>query len=71
MPELKYQDITEKIIGTSVEVHKFPGNGFQEVICQRALAYELTQAGLSYAIEIEREIFYKEMVQSQEEQILL
>ena len=38
--DLKYKDITEKIIGASFEVHKFLGNGFPEVIYQRALAYE-------------------------------
>ena len=53
MPKLKYKDITEKIIGASFEVHKFLGNGFQELIYQRALAWELAQAGLSYAKEIE------------------
>ena len=51
--ELKYKDITEKIIGASFEVHKFLGNGFQEVIYQRALAWELAKAGLSFAREIE------------------
>ena len=61
MAELKYKDITEKIIGASFEVHKFLGNGFQEVIYQRALAWELAQAGLSYARETEQDIFYKEM----------
>lgn len=59
--ELKYKDITEKIIGASFEVHKFLGNGFQEVIYQRALAWELSNAGLSFAREIEQEIFYKEL----------
>ncbi len=59
--ELKYKDITEKIIGASFEVHKFLGNGFQEVIYQRALAWELSQAGLSYVREIEQEIFYKRL----------
>ena len=63
MPELKYKDITEKIIGASFEVHKFLRNGFQEVIYQRALAWELAQAGLSYAREIEQEIFYKELLE--------
>ena len=63
MPELKYKDITEKIIGASFEVHKFLGNGFQELIYQRALAWELAQAGLSYAREIEQEIFYKELLE--------
>lgn len=51
--ELKYKDITEKIIRASFEVHKFLGNGFQEVIYQRALAYEMQCAGLEFAREIE------------------
>jgi len=63
MPELKYKDITEKIIGASFEVHKFLGNGFQEVIYQRALAWELSQAGLSFAREIEQDIFYKKLIE--------
>ncbi len=58
---LKYQDITQKIIGASFEVHKFLGNGFQEVIYQRALAYELHQAGLTFAREIEQQIYYKNL----------
>jgi hypothetical protein len=43
MADLKYKDITEKIIGASFEVHEFLGNaclpvrqGFQEVIYQSA-----------------------------------
>ncbi len=58
--DLKYKDITEKIIGASFEVHKFLGNGFQEVIYQRALAYEMKRAGLEFVREIEKEIFYKD-----------
>ena len=58
---LKYGDITEKIIGAAFEVHKFLGNGFQEVIYQRALALELARAGLTFAREVERDIFYKEL----------
>jgi len=61
MAELKFKDITEKIIGASFEVHKFLGNGFQEVIYQRALAWEFSQAGLSFSREIEQDIFYKEL----------
>lgn len=59
---LKYADITNKIIAAAFEVHKFLGNGFQEVIYQRALAYELQQAGLTFAREIEQDIFYKDLV---------
>lgn len=62
--ELKYKDITEKIIGASFEVHKFLGNGFQEVIYQRALAYEMRKSGLEFEREAEKYLkilrkFYK------------
>jgi len=59
--EYKYQDITHKIIGCAMEVHKFLGNGFQEVIYQRALVYEFHKAGLAFQREIEQDIFYKEL----------
>ena len=58
--QYKYSDITAKIIGASMEVHKILGNGFQEVIYQRALAKEMNLQGLSFAREFEMPIFYKE-----------
>lgn len=58
--DLKYYDITEKIIGASFEVHSFLGNGFQEVIYQRALSVEFEKAELSYEREIEQHIYYKD-----------
>lgn len=61
MPHLKHKDITEKIIGAAFEVHKFLGNGFQEVIYQRAVAWELSEAGLDFAREIQQEIYYKNL----------
>jgi GxxExxY protein len=59
--EFKHKEITEKIIGASFDVHGFLGNGFQEVIYQRALAYEMAQRNLSFEREIEQEIFYKNL----------
>ena len=61
MQQFKYTDITEKILGASFEVHKFLGNGFQEVIYQRALAFELNKLQLSFVREIEQDIFYKDL----------
>jgi GxxExxY protein len=58
--QYKYSDITAKIIGCAFEVHKILGNGFQEVIYQRALAKEMALQGLSFAREFEMPIFYKE-----------
>ena len=57
--QYKYSDITSKIIKCSMTVHSELGNGFQEVIYQRALAKEMSLQGLSYSREHEMKIFYK------------
>lgn len=59
--DLKHKEITEKVIGASFDVHGFLGNGFQEVIYQRALAFEMSQRDLNFQREIEQDIFYKEL----------
>jgi GxxExxY protein len=61
MERLKHSDITEKIIGAAFDVHSFLGNGFQEVIYQRALAWEMSQRNLEFEREIEQDIFYKDL----------
>jgi GxxExxY protein len=54
--EYKYSDLTEKIIGCAMSVHRILGNGFQEVIYQRALAIELELAGIKFQREFEMPI---------------
>ncbi len=58
----KYSEITSKIIGCSMEIHNILGNGFQEVIYQRALEYEMKLHQLYFAREFEMSIFYKEQL---------
>ena len=57
-PQYKHSDLTSKIIGCAMKVHSILGNGFQEVIYQRALAIEMKSAGLSFAREMEMPIYY-------------
>ncbi len=57
--QYKYSDLTGKIIGCAMEVHKILGSGFQEVIYQRALEIEMTLQGLSFSREHEMPIFFK------------
>ncbi len=38
-----HKEITQKIIGCAMKVHSILGNGFQEVIYQRALEIELKE----------------------------
>lgn len=59
MAEFKYGDITEKIIGASFRVHSALGNGFQEVIYQRALEIEFKILPLNYSREFEMPIYYR------------
>jgi GxxExxY protein len=51
--------LTRKIIGCAMEVHNVLGNGFQEVIYQRALAAEMTARALEFSREHEIPIYYK------------
>jgi GxxExxY protein len=55
----KYSDLTEKIIGCSMRVHNILGNGFQEVIYQRALAIELKKLNINFDRELEMPIMYE------------
>jgi GxxExxY protein len=57
--EYKYSDITRKIIGAAMKVHSTLGNGFQEVIYQRALAIEMVEQGLTFQRELEMQIYYR------------
>ena len=56
--DYKYSDITHKIIGAAMKVHSTLGNGFQEVIYQRAMVIEMTKQGLTFQRELEMQIYY-------------
>jgi GxxExxY protein len=53
---LLYRDLTERVLGAAIEVHKSLGPGFLETIYETAFAVELNFLGIAYerqkAIEI-------------------
>ena len=57
--EYKYSELTSKIIGCAMTVHSELGNGFQEVIYQRALEIEMTDQGIVFSREYEMPVYYK------------
>ncbi|MFC3813280.1 GxxExxY protein [Lacihabitans lacunae] len=62
MDKIKVENINElthKIIGCAMEVHKHLGNGFQEVVYQRALSIELNMQGVEHIREQEMPLHYK------------
>lgn len=56
--QYKYSDLTSKVIGCAMRVHSALGNGFQEVIYQRALAIEFNIAEIPFSREFEMPIYY-------------
>jgi GxxExxY protein len=58
MKQFKYEEITKKIIGAAMKVHGALGNGFQEVIYQRALEIEFAKWDLRFVRELSMPIFY-------------
>ncbi len=57
--DFKYKEITSKIIGCAMEVHRTLGTGFQEKIYQRALEYEFELQGVNFEREYDMPVFYK------------
>ena len=57
--EYKYSELTGRIIKCAMTVHSILGNGFQEVIYQRALEIEMSLAGIEFKREFEMPIFYR------------
>lgn len=56
--EYKHSAITGKVIGCAMRVHSALGNGFQEVIYQRALEIEMRTEGIEFKRELEMSIYY-------------
>jgi GxxExxY protein len=62
MSELIYKDEAFQIIGICMEVHRFLGGGFLEIVYKDALEYEFQKKGIQYARERPFDIKYKEIV---------
>ncbi len=60
--ELIHKDITYRVIGACMEVHRELGHGFLEVVYKDALQHELTTLGIPFAREKRYEVLYKEIV---------
>ena len=57
--EHKYAELTGQIIGCAMTVHSALGNGFREVIYQRALEIEMADQGIPFSREHVMPIYYK------------
>ena len=58
--DLKYSDLTGKIIGSAMKVHRELGPGFSEIIYKRCLIIELKKLSINYLCEEEELSIMKE-----------
>jgi GxxExxY protein len=56
---MEHEDITEKIIGAAIEVHRELGPGLLESAYEAALAHELSQREVRYERQKEMPVRYK------------
>jgi GxxExxY protein len=52
-------ELTERIIGCAIEVHRVLGPGLPEVVCETALCIELQSLGLAFKRQMSVPIYYK------------
>ena len=60
--EYKYSEITQQILRAAMNVHSVLGNGFQELIYQRALEIEFRLMQINFGREVTIPVYYKENV---------
>jgi len=58
-PKLKYEQLTEQILGAAIEVHKALGPGLLESAYEECLCHELNLRGLRFARQITVPVLYK------------
>jgi len=57
--EYPEKDLTEKIIGAAIEVHKYWGPGLIESVYEKSLARELELRGVGYKQQVDLALEYK------------
>jgi len=58
---MEFDELSNKVIGLAIEVHRQLGPGLLESAYQQCLAYELSKAGISFQMEVSLPIKYKEI----------
>jgi len=57
---MEFDELSRRLIGCAIEVHRNLGPGLLESTYRQCLAYELSHAGLSFQMEVPLPVRYKE-----------
>jgi GxxExxY protein len=59
---MEFDELSRKVIGCAIEVHRNLGPGLLESTYRQCLACELSQAGIPFQMEVPLPVRYKEML---------
>ena len=58
---MKFDDLSNRVVGCAIEVHRELGAGLLESTYEQCLAYELNRAGIPFKIQQQLPLDYKEI----------
>ena len=58
---MKFDELSNKILGCAIEVHRELGPGLLESTYEQCLAYELSRAKIPFKVQVELPVEYKEI----------
>ncbi|UJS18260.1 MAG: GxxExxY protein [Candidatus Jettenia sp.] len=58
---MEFDNLSNRVIGLAIEVHKELGPGLLESTYKQCLAYELSQVQIKFLLEVELPVQYKEI----------
>lgn len=58
---MDFDELSKRVIGSAIEVHKALGPGLLENAYKQCVAYELTRANIKFLMEAELPVIYKEV----------
>ena len=56
---MEFDELSRSVIGCAIEVHRMLGPGLLESTYRKCLAYELSEAGISFQMELPLPVQYK------------
>ena len=59
---MEHEELSQKIIGCAMTVHRTLGSGFVESVYQKAFAHEMRKAGLEVECETKIQVTYDDVV---------
>ena len=58
---MKFDDLSNKVLGCAIEVHRELGPGLLESTYEQCLAYELSRAKIPFKVQVQLPVEYKEI----------